>query len=203
MTTTITDKGLFMCCFVRVQVLIAFIITCGLVVSLPVLSADDELRPQYPELNSPSVGSNQQPEAFMHVTPGDGIGPLRVVCSSRGSLDRDGSIVEYFWNFGDGAVSLDRNPSYTYGSAGTYTVTLTITDDQGATDTAETRVTVMAPPIEHERTVRLTVGRDYDALVIPLAGEVHHDGRHRVFTELAPRTGYTFDIIGMAVLVSN
>ena len=51
-----------------------------------------------------------------------------------GSTDADGSIAARSWTFGDGATSSQTNPSRTYAAAGTYTVTLTVTDDDGATD---------------------------------------------------------------------
>src|SRR5439155_254766 len=48
------------------------------------------------------------------------------------SSDPDGTIASYAWTFGDGASSTAQNPSHTYGAANTYTVTLTVTDNQGA-----------------------------------------------------------------------
>jgi len=50
------------------------------------------------------------------------------------SYDPDGFIVSYYWDFGDGNDSWEQYPSHTYYAAGFYNVTLTVTDDQGATD---------------------------------------------------------------------
>jgi PKD repeat protein len=63
-----------------------------------------------------------------------------------GSSDSDGSIVSRAWNFGDGTTSTSTNPSKTYAAAGTYTVSLTVTDNGGATNTKTSSVTAVAPP---------------------------------------------------------
>lgn len=59
-----------------------------------------------------------------------------------GSSDSDGSIVSRSWSFGDGATSTSTNPSHTYASAGTYSVSETVTDNGGATNTKTASVTV-------------------------------------------------------------
>ncbi len=50
------------------------------------------------------------------------------------SIDPDGFIVSWDWNFGDGTGSTQQHPSHTFDTANTYHVTLIVTDDDGATD---------------------------------------------------------------------
>ncbi|MCU1361507.1 MAG: domain containing protein, partial [Ilumatobacteraceae bacterium] len=66
-----------------------------------------------------------------------------LVCtfSSAGSADTDGTIAGYAWAFGDGTSSSVANPTKTYSSAGTRTVTLTVTDNLGGLGTASHAVT--------------------------------------------------------------
>ncbi|MGH8110217.1 MAG: S8 family serine peptidase [Arenimonas sp.] len=58
------------------------------------------------------------------------------------STDSDGSIASRSWNFGDGTTSTATNPSKTYSSDGTYSVSLTVTDNGGLTNTVTKSVTV-------------------------------------------------------------
>ena len=60
----------------------------------------------------------------------------------RGSVDSDGTIASYAWNFGDGSTGTGVTPNHTYATGDTYTVTLTVTDNQGATGTVTNPVTV-------------------------------------------------------------
>ncbi len=62
------------------------------------------------------------------------------------SDDSDGTIVSWQWDFGDGGTSAVQNPSHTYEAAGTYTVTLSVTDNSGATDAVSQQVTATEPP---------------------------------------------------------
>jgi PKD repeat protein len=61
-----------------------------------------------------------------------------------GSTDSDGSVASYAWKFGDGSTGTGATPSHTYAAAGTYTVQLTVTDNQGATNAVSNPVTVTA-----------------------------------------------------------
>ncbi|HEU4662649.1 MAG TPA: protease pro-enzyme activation domain-containing protein, partial [Dokdonella sp.] len=56
------------------------------------------------------------------------------------SSDSDGTIASRSWTFGDGGTSTATNPSHTYASAGTYSVSLTVTDNGGATNTKTSSV---------------------------------------------------------------
>ncbi len=84
---------------------------------------------------------NQPPVAIASASPASGPVPLAVSFSSAGSSDPDGTISAYSWKFGDGTGSTLPNPGHTYGAAGGYAATLTVTDDRGATGTASVTVT--------------------------------------------------------------
>jgi PKD repeat protein len=64
------------------------------------------------------------------------------------SADPEGHQLKYSWDFGDGSTSDASSPRHSYGEAGTYTVVLTLSDDEGETDTASASVKVEggAPP---------------------------------------------------------
>lgn len=54
------------------------------------------------------------------------------------SYDRDGTIVSWHWSFGDGTTANGAVVTHAYTAAGSYTVALTVTDNDGATDTFTT-----------------------------------------------------------------
>jgi len=58
------------------------------------------------------------------------------------AIDPDGTIISYYWNFGDGSTSSSPNPSHIYDLSGNYTVTLIVTDDNGATYAVSKTITV-------------------------------------------------------------
>ncbi|TQV84343.1 PKD domain-containing protein [Aliikangiella coralliicola] len=105
---------------------------------------------------SDCVGGPQPPKAMANGPYSATVGNA-IAFSSAGSSDADGNIVSYSWDFGDGNSSTLENPSHTYSSIGSYTVSLTVTDNDGQTDTATTSASVndgQVDPLPH----RLLVG---------------------------------------------
>ena len=90
-------------------------------------------------LGEPAV-SNQPPVAAFSVNC------TGLTCNfTDASSDLDGSVVAWRWAFGDGATATAQNPSHTYGAAGTYTVTLFVTDNVGGvSSTVSVAVSVTA-----------------------------------------------------------
>jgi len=75
----------------------------------------------------------------------------QLACSfdASASSDPEGPVASYAWDFGDGETSSQLQPEHTFGAAGSYDVTLTVTDAQGLTDAITEQVVVddQAPPI--------------------------------------------------------
>ncbi len=89
------------------------------------------------ELGKTPGGTNTAPVASFSASVSG-----MTVAFTDSSTDVGGSIVARGWNFGDGSTSTATNPSKTYATAGTYNVTLTVTDNGGLTGTKTTAVTV-------------------------------------------------------------
>jgi PKD repeat protein len=70
-----------------------------------------------------------------------------LVCevNAAGSSDSDGSITGFDWSFGDGATGTGATTSNTYTTANSFVITLTVTDNNGATNSTTVTVTTTLP----------------------------------------------------------
>ena len=93
---------------------------------------------------------NLAPTATFTSTPALGTLPLLVQFDASASQDSDGTIQSYSWDFDEpagGSNTSDVTTMHTYALAGTYTVVLQITDDDGASATSTRTVTVDPAPL--------------------------------------------------------
>ena len=85
---------------------------------------------------------NRPPLASARVSPAAPTVGQAVSFDASGSSDPDGTITTYAWTFGDGQGSNQAVVSHTYAQAGTFPITLTVTDNRGATGVASGQITV-------------------------------------------------------------
>ncbi len=89
---------------------------------------------------------NQPPVAVASASPLSGNATLTVQFSSDASYDPDGTIAAFEWS-GNGLYSSNPNPSYTFNSQGTYMVLLTVTDNDGASNSDQVVIEVTDPTL--------------------------------------------------------
>ena len=111
--------------------------------------------------NAPSTCSPKAPTPTNQIPTAKANGPYSgapgaaIAFSSAGSTDPDGTISAYAWTFGDGSTSTAANPSHAYTAAGSYAVTLKVTDNAGAASAiSSTTATIMAPPVNQAPTAK-------------------------------------------------
>ena len=100
-------------------------------------------------VNAPA---NVAPVASFTPSHSSGVAPLAVTFNPAASSD-DVQIVSYRWDFGDGdtrTMTSAASVSKTFGTPGTYTVILEVTDDVGLSATTSTTVTVMEAEMEQD-----------------------------------------------------
>ncbi|MFT4009800.1 MAG: PKD domain-containing protein [Nocardioidaceae bacterium] len=159
-----------------------------------------------PALVSYSAFSAQPTEAAVNTPPvssfTNNVSGLSVAFTST-ATDSDGTIASYQWSFGDGDTSTQKNPSHTYAEAGTYDVTLKVTDDSGASDSKTASVTV-AGPANQPPVAAFTTSTEGLAVSVNAAGSEDSDGNVTDYdwtfgdsgTGSGVTSGYTFPAAG-------
>lgn len=93
--------------------------------------------------NKPDIGAHEylgvsfELTANFSIGPGQMSGPLPHTVDFIDKTTSTQPIVSRLWDFGDGETSTETNPSHTYTAAGTFDVSLTVTDEAGNTSTAK------------------------------------------------------------------
>ena len=112
----------------------------------------------------PTGTPNLRPTASFTTDIAEGAAPLEVRFDASASNDPDGNIVSYEWAFGDGSTGSGQTTTHTYGAAGSYTPSLTVTDNRGASHSQNgAPITVNSPPGTGENEITGVVWHDADA----------------------------------------
>jgi PKD repeat protein len=138
-------------------------------------------------LASAPIG-NQSPTPSFTANPVSGFVPLTVDFDGSASTDPDGSIVSYEWDFDSDNV-MDATgvaTSYTYNTPGSYTASLTVTDDQGADYKATATISVSSLP-GTQYTIQATAGQN--GTITPSGAIDINAGDNQSFT-IAANSGY-------------
>jgi chitodextrinase len=135
------------------------------------------------------ANSRRASSKALHVNrpPSASAGPDRSVCAGDtvafdggGSIDWDGKLAGYRWDFADGATAEGTRVAHSFTQPGTYPVRLTVTDDSGspcATAEAVSRIHVNAPPqVSLGGDREAFAGGAHDQLLFDASGSSDPDG---------------------------
>jgi PKD repeat protein len=96
------------------------------------------------------LGGGGNVVASFTANPTSGVAPLNVNFDASASQNNGTGSLTYVWNFGDGSTGNGQMVSHVYQNPGTYTVSLTVSNSSGASDTATRTITVQSanqPPV--------------------------------------------------------
>jgi len=120
---------------------------------------------------------NRSPVADFTYSPPFPYANLTITFNASASYDSDGSIISYFWDFGDGNTTTGTIVEHTYEAAGNYTVTLNVTDNDGAVGTTSKIVSVtVAPPDVAVLSVVPSTNEAYLRQLVNIAVVVKNEG---------------------------
>ena len=92
-----------------------------------------------------SIEVNTSPITSFTYSPENPVVNQTITFNASSSYDPDGNIMNYEWDFGDGNITntTEEKIKHSYSEAGSYNVTLTVTDDKEATNSTTKIITVM------------------------------------------------------------
>ena len=95
---------------------------------------------------TPTPTANSPPDASFSPTSGTYGVSESITFDASTTFDRDGNIATYEWEFDDGRTATGEVAPHSYNSTGSYDVTLTVTDTDGAVDTITHTLTITTTP---------------------------------------------------------
>jgi PKD repeat protein len=98
-----------------------------------------------------SVAENRSPQASFSANPPGGGKGVEIIFDASASEDGDGTIQLFQWDFGDGGEAEGKVVTYRYERPGTFTVTLTVTDNRQSktSSTRQIKIENTIPPVAH------------------------------------------------------
>jgi PKD repeat protein len=104
---------------------------------------------------------NEAPEAAVSASTMTGDAPLVVSFDASGSSDPNGDALTYTWDFGDGSTATGVTVDHTFSEAGTYTVSLVVSDGElTAVDSIEIQVNSSEPTCNDPITITIPFEND-------------------------------------------
>lgn len=107
-------------------------------------SAPDNASEDWLVLVTNASGINLVPSIVATASASKGTDTLTVSFDATGTLDEDGTVVSYSWDFGDAQEGVGMLVSHTYTAPGTYTAILTVEDNNGGVATKEFVISIVA-----------------------------------------------------------
>lgn len=135
-----------------------------------------------------NVEINTPPNAKFTYSPSNPNAATTVQFTDQ-STDTDGTITSWSWSFGDGGTSAVQNPTNQYLTAGTYTVSLTVTDNRGGMSSSSQTVTVTNSPTY---VLTISVNPSGSGTTNPSAGTYTYAAGSQVTITATAASGYAF-----------
>lgn len=152
-------------------------------------------------LTASSARANTPPVADFEVRAGDDGSPSSVIFDASISFDADGSITAYQWLFGDGTTGSGVTSAHTYPSVSSYTVTLVVTDNEGASHLTSRTIDLSQPLASPAPTVNEEATEPVVAANVPVGTSVGARAPEFALPDLDDSIVRLSDFLGRVVLL--